>query len=64
MIHKRYELTCSFDGCKRSTPSCSTIYTVVVWMLANHWETAWHYEYQDACPSFRIRCPLHPLSAE
>ena len=38
---------------------CSTPYTLIVWLLDNRWEVAWHYESADAEPFFRVRCPEH-----
>lgn len=62
MKHKSYSLSCSFEGCLRSTPPCSSAYVVVVWLLGNRWEAAWHYESYADDPTIRVRCPEHSQS--
>ncbi len=54
-----FSTVCYYDYCNESSPMCSTPYTLIVWLLDNRWEVAWHYESADAEPFFRVRCPEH-----
>lgn len=59
MIENQHRAVCEIAGCSERSPFCSDLNVVLIWLLSNRWEAAWHFGSHNAEPSFRVRCPEH-----